>query len=55
MKLRLLLWPILVIVNLRIFGGLSAAETGQVVGKSEDAVNALFSRALRDLRQRIIG
>lgn len=36
---------------LRIFGGLSAAETAGVLGKSESAVKMLVHRALKDLRQ----
>ena len=34
------------------FGGLSAAEAGCVLGKSEAAVKMLLSRGLRDLRER---
>ena len=34
------------------FGGLNAAETGFVLGKSEAAVKMLLSRGLRDLRER---
>jgi RNA polymerase sigma-70 factor (ECF subfamily) len=36
---------------LRIFSGLSAAQTGQIMGKSEAAVRMLVHRGLRDLRQ----
>jgi len=36
---------------LRTFGGLSAAETAQVLSKSEGAVKMLVHRALQDLRQ----
>jgi RNA polymerase sigma-70 factor (ECF subfamily) len=36
---------------LRIFSGLSAAQTGQVMGKSEAAVRMLVHRGLCDLRQ----
>ncbi len=36
---------------LRTFGGLSAAETAGVMGKSEGAIKMLAHRALRDLRQ----
>ncbi|MFN8372599.1 MAG: RNA polymerase sigma factor [Anaerolineae bacterium] len=43
------------VLMLRVFGGLSGAEAAQVLGKSEDAVHALYSRALRDLRQRLTG
>jgi RNA polymerase sigma-70 factor (ECF subfamily) len=39
---------------LRVFGGLSAAETGQIMGKGEDAVNTLVHRAMRDLRERLV-
>jgi RNA polymerase sigma-70 factor (ECF subfamily) len=38
---------------LRIFGGLSAAEAGVVMGKSEAAVKMLVSRATHDLRERL--
>lgn len=38
---------------LRIFSGLSAAEVGQVMGKSEAAAKMLVHRALRDLQQRL--
>jgi RNA polymerase sigma-70 factor (ECF subfamily) len=38
---------------LRIFGGLSAAEVGAVMGKSEAAVKMLVHRALQDLRERL--
>ena len=34
------------------FGGLSNAETGQVLNKSEAAVKMLISRGLQDLRER---
>jgi len=34
------------------FGGLNAADTGRVLGKSEAAVKMLLSRGLRDLRER---
>ncbi len=36
---------------LRVFAGLSAAETGQMMGKSEAAVRMLVHRGLGDLRQ----
>ncbi len=36
---------------LRTFGGLSAAETADVMGKSEGAIKMLAHRALGDLRQ----
>lgn len=39
---------------LRIFGGLSAAEVGQIMGKNEHAVNTLVYRAMRDLRERLV-
>ncbi len=38
---------------LRVFAGLSPAEIGAVMGKSEAAVKMLVSRAVRDLRQRL--
>lgn len=38
-------------VSLRIFAGLSAAQTGQIMGRSEDAVNMLVYRAIQDLRR----
>lgn len=37
---------------LHYFGGLNAADTGRVLGKSEAAVKMLLSRGLRDLRER---
>lgn len=37
-------------IVLRIFGGLSAAEVGQVMGRSEGAAKMLVCRALTDLR-----
>ncbi len=36
---------------LRTFGGLSAAETAHVMGKSEGAIKMLAHRALKNLRQ----
>lgn len=41
------------VITLRIFGGLSSAEVGQVMGKSEAAVKMLVHRALRDLQARL--
>jgi RNA polymerase sigma-70 factor (ECF subfamily) len=38
-------------LTLRIFSGLSAAQTGQIMGKSEAAVRMLAHRGLCDLRQ----
>jgi len=38
---------------LRVVGGLSAAEAGTVMGKSEAAVKMLVSRAIHDLRERL--
>jgi RNA polymerase sigma-70 factor (ECF subfamily) len=38
---------------LRVVGGLSAAEVGVVMGKSEAAVKMLVSRAIHDLRARL--
>lgn len=38
---------------LRVVGGLSAAEVGAVMGKSEAAVKMLVSRAIHDLRERL--
>jgi RNA polymerase sigma-70 factor (ECF subfamily) len=38
---------------LRIFGGLSAAEAGRVMGKSEGAVKMLAHRGLRDLQEQL--
>ncbi|MGE5138759.1 MAG: RNA polymerase sigma factor [Rudaea sp.] len=37
-------------LSLRIFGGLTAAQAGQVMGKSEAAVKMLVYRAVRELR-----
>ena len=39
-------------IILTFFGGLSNAETGQVLRKSEAAVKMLVSRGLQDLRER---
>lgn len=39
---------------LRVFGGLSAAEAGELMGKREDAINTLVHRAMRDLRQQLV-
>ena len=36
--------------SLRVFGGLSAAETAEVLGKTEGAVKMLVHRAVKDLR-----
>lgn len=38
---------------LSIFADMTAAEIGQVMGRSEDAVRMLVFRALRDLRERL--
>lgn len=38
---------------LRIFSGLSVAEVGTVMGRSEAAVRMLVHRAIRDLRERL--
>ncbi len=38
---------------LRIFAGLSAAEAGQVMGKSEPAVKMLVHRAIHELQPRL--
>jgi RNA polymerase sigma-70 factor (ECF subfamily) len=40
-------------LTLYLFAGLSAAETGQIMRKSEDAVRMLVHRALRVLRERL--
>lgn len=37
-------------LTLHFFGGLSLAETGQVMGKNEEAVKKLIHRGLADLR-----
>jgi RNA polymerase sigma-70 factor, ECF subfamily len=37
-------------LTLRIFGGLSAAETAQAMGKTEPAVRMLVHRAMQDLK-----
>jgi len=37
-------------LRLRIFAGLSAAEIGSIMGKSEDAVRMLAHRAIQDLQ-----
>jgi RNA polymerase sigma-70 factor (ECF subfamily) len=41
-------------LRLRIFAGLSAAQAGQVMGKSEAAVKMLFLRGLRSLQQTLV-
>lgn len=41
------------VLRLRIFGGLSTAETAAVMGRSEAAVKMLLSRALADLKKRV--
>jgi len=38
-------------LTLRLFGGLSAAETGRIMGKSEAAIKMLVHRGLRKLRE----
>lgn len=40
-------------LSLRIFGQLSAAETGQILSKSEGAVRNLVYRALQEIRETI--
>lgn len=40
-------------ITLRIFGGLHVTEIAQLMNRSEDAVYALLSRGMRDLRQRM--
>jgi RNA polymerase sigma-70 factor (ECF subfamily) len=40
------------VIILTYFGGLSHAETGRVLNKSEAAVKMLISRGLQDLRER---
>jgi RNA polymerase sigma-70 factor (ECF subfamily) len=40
-------------LTLRLIVGLSAAEAGQVMGKSEAAIGMLVHRAIRDLRVRL--
>jgi RNA polymerase sigma-70 factor (ECF subfamily) len=41
-------------LSLRIFGGLSAAEAGRLMGKSEAAVKMLVLRGLRRLQQMLV-
>ena len=41
------------VVLLRYFAGLTAAETGQVIGRPETAVYALQARALAALRRQL--
>ena len=38
---------------LRLFGGLDAAEVGQVMGKSQAAAKMLVHRGLRQLQERL--
>ncbi|BAU15331.1 putative RNA polymerase sigma-E factor [Leptolyngbya sp. NIES-3755] len=40
-------------IALQIFSGLSVAEVGQIMGKSEAAVKMLVCRALKDLRKHL--
>jgi RNA polymerase sigma-70 factor (ECF subfamily) len=40
-------------LSLRVFGGLSAAETARIMDRREDAVHTLVYRAMRDLRQHL--
>lgn len=40
-------------LSLRIFSGLSVAEVGRVMGKSEASVKMLIHRAIRDLQERL--
>lgn len=40
-------------ITLRIFGGLNVSEIAQLMDRSDDAVYALLSRGMRDLRQRL--
>jgi len=40
-------------ITLRIFGGLTTAEIATVMERSEDAVHALVSRGMQDLRTRL--
>lgn len=42
-------------VALRLFAGLSLAETAAVMGKNEPAVKMLVHRGVRDLRERLAG
>lgn len=39
-------------ISLTFFGGLSKAEAGRLLNKSEDAVKMLIARGLQDLRER---
>jgi RNA polymerase sigma-70 factor (ECF subfamily) len=41
-------------LSLRIFGGLSAAQVGKLMGKSEAAVKMLVLRGLRNLQQKLV-
>jgi RNA polymerase sigma-70 factor (ECF subfamily) len=41
-------------VSLRIFAGLSAAQAGEIMGRSEAAVNMLVYRAIQDLRRLVV-
>jgi RNA polymerase sigma-70 factor (ECF subfamily) len=41
-------------MRLRIFGGLSAAQAGKLMGKSEAAVKMLVLRGLRSLKQKLV-
>ncbi|MCB1165128.1 MAG: RNA polymerase sigma factor [Leptospiraceae bacterium] len=39
------------VVELRVFADLSHSEIGEMLGKSEMAIRAVFSRAMKDLRK----
>jgi len=41
-------------LSLRIFGGLSTAQVGKLMGKSEAAVKMLVLRGLRNLQQKLV-
>lgn len=41
-------------LTLRVFGGLSAGEVAQVLGRSEAAVKVLVRQALRDLQAQLM-
>jgi DNA-directed RNA polymerase specialized sigma24 family protein len=40
--------------TLRVFGGLSAGEVAQVIGRSEAAVKLLVRQAMRDLQAQLM-
>jgi RNA polymerase sigma-70 factor (ECF subfamily) len=42
------------VIALRIFGGMSAAQVGRIMGKNEAAVTRLLHHAVRELRRQLM-